>query len=1037
MSGIFIKVFNLAVTAGWFVLAVLLLRPLMKKSPKWINCLLWGIVGLRLVFPFSLESIFSLIPSAEPIPQNITMAPAPEINSGIGVMNEIVNPVISETLAPQVGASVNPMQIVIGVASYIWVIGIVLMLCYGAVSYILLRRKVRVSVKGEGNLYFCDDVDSPFILGVILPRIYLPSGMSGEALAHVLAHERAHLHRLDHIWKPIGFLLLSVYWFNPLLWIAYALLCRDIEAACDERVIKTMDTEAKKDYSRTLLACSLHRRRIMACPLAFGEVGVKQRIKSVLNYKKPAFWVIIAALVVTLVLSVCFLTNPASDVRDLLEPGSEWLCEDGALIVISIDNSVRMTGTLAFDHPFDDIVIRYRNEGNSVYAEMFKSGADKVDYDVNDDGLIGVNEYEDVLGERLILSGTVKARGDDFVLKVEEDVLGLGQKKLVFKKTKDSGNRTVKVPSSELYVNVLDCGSEKRGADVSFIQAKREGDDVVFVLKWKNRTFKTQIYGNSFEIYRYEGDELVALEHISYWNEAAVGVSAFSMSYPSFNITKHFDISALGKYRLVAGDAWVDFEVSILPASGISFPEHLGMIRQSGLYAVILNYGSDIEGMDAEFVAVPYLDGKNNGFSIYWTNNTGESYVVDPKFEISRYNGKEFVPLKDKSSAQDEATVVAPNAKEKHIYSITEHYDLNEKGRYRFTANGVWVDFELKTVKELYTGLDSSRGLDVYVWQMAQGSYSFALLPHSEEPLKYLPFDVPGLRAAEMREILATYDIDEEDIYIIPYQYSLSSYIGDYWHSTETAQKNMYIEIIRDMILGERVRSYYPNVIEHEIFDIDGDGNSEICEVGLGIDSKGFSIMIRACESGEPYEYKDYFYTEPMSAKFICSEDGVYRLGCKTEKGEIKVFDITIENGHVKLTENKSALGYFDQPHSKISLSEADYSNVDEIKIFYGSITNRNFFISYDGIKDFLNFVKQIEGEDPVAVSGYYGKNYVISFLNDHNEICSISILQDGNDAYLVAGVTNRYGNYIYAYKYKITNFTYGEIARSFGKYVK
>ena len=432
MSGIFIKVFNLAVTAGWFVLAVLLLRPLMKKSPKWINCLLWGIVGLRLVFPFSFESIFSLIPSAEPIPQNITMVPAPEINSGIGVMNEIVNPVISETLAPQVGASVTPMQIVIGVASYIWVIGIIAMLCYGAISYILLRRKVRVSLKGEGNVYFCDDVDSPFILGVILPRIYIPSAMSGEALGHVLAHEKAHLRRFDHIWKPLGFCLLAIYWFNPLFWVAYALLCRDIEAACDEKVIKQMDAEAKKDYSRTLLDCSMHRRRIMSCPLAFGEVGVKERVKSILNYKKPAFWVIIAALIVTLVLSVCFLTNPTSNVRELLEPGSEWICEDGALISISIDNSVRMTGTLAFDHQFDDIVIRYRAEGRKVYAEMFKSGADKVDYDVSDDGLIGVNEYEDVLGERLILSGTVKARGDDFVLKVEEDVLGLGQKKLVF-----------------------------------------------------------------------------------------------------------------------------------------------------------------------------------------------------------------------------------------------------------------------------------------------------------------------------------------------------------------------------------------------------------------------------------------------------------------------------------------------------------------------------------------------------------------------------------------------------------------------------
>ncbi len=907
MSGIFIKIFNLAVTAGWIVLAVLLLRPLMKKAPKWINCLLWGIVGLRLIFPFSLESVFSLIPSAEPLPQNITVTHAPEIHSGIGVMNNLVNPVISDSLAPQVGASVNPMQIVIEVASYIWLVGVALMLCYGAASYIILRRRVRASVKGEGKLYFCDDVGSPFILGVLFPRIYLPSGMSGDALDHVLAHERAHLRRGDHVWKPLGFLLLSVYWFNPLLWVAYALLCRDIEAACDERVIGMMDDEAKKDYSRTLLACSMHRKRIMACPLAFGEVGVKQRIKSVLNYKKPAFWIIIIALVATVIISVCFLTNPKNDVRDLLEPGSEWLCEDGALIVIIIDNSDRMTGTLAFDHQFDDIVIRYRNEGNSVYAEMFKSGADKVDYDVNDDGLIGVNEYEDVLGERLILSGTVKARGDDFVLKVEEDVLGLGQKKLVFKKTKDSGNRTVKVPSSELYVNVLDCGSDTRGANVSFVQAKREGDDVIFTLKWKNKSFKTQIYGESFEVYRYEGDELTALEPIGYWKERAMGVGAFSMTYPSFNITEHFDISALGKYRLVAGDAWVEFEVSDLPANGTSFPEHLGLIRQSGLYAVILNYGSDIEGMDAEFSAVSYMDRNNNGFSIYWTNNTGESYVVDPKFEISRYNGKEFVPLKDKSSVRDEATVVAPNAKERHIYSITEHYDLNEKGRYCFTANGIWVDFELKTIKELYMGLDSSRGLDVYVWQMASSLYDFALMPHSDEPIDHLPFGIPGASAAEMREILATYDIDEEDIYIIPYQNLVSNYIGDYWHHMQgedvTAQQNMYIAIIRDMILGEKVRAYYPKVYETEIFDIDGDGIDEICKVGLGIDSKGFSIAIRAYESGQPCEYQDVFYTEPMSLKFFTDSDGMTRLRGVREDGSVLIYDISIKNGHVELTE--------------------------------------------------------------------------------------------------------------------------------------
>ncbi|MBO5701178.1 MAG: hypothetical protein J6S71_01940 [Clostridia bacterium] len=1036
MSDIFIKIFNLAVTAGWFVLAVLLLRPLMRRAPKWINCLLWGIVGLRLALPIKFESIFSLVPSAEPLPQNIAMSPAPEIHSGISVMNDIVNPVISTSLAPQLGASVNPMQVLLEVAAYVWVIGIVLMLCYSAVSYILLRRKVRASVKSEDGVYFCDDVDSPFILGVIFPRIYIPSGMSGDALGHVLAHERAHLRRGDHVWKPIGFLLLSVYWFNPLFWLAYALLCRDIEAACDEKVIGMMDAEAKKDYSRTLLACSLHRKRIMACPLAFGEVGVKQRIKSVLNYKKPAFWVIIVALVATVILSVCFLTNPTSDVRDLLEPGSGWMYySDNSYISVTVDNSVKMSGTSMIGGEFYDIRIDYRKDGG-IYAEIFGQKTSSIKK--YDEYVAGINdENEESETERLLLSGKLKAHGDNVVLQIKEDAIGLGQEKLVFEKTRDSGNRTVKIPSSGLYVNVLDCGSEKRGADVSFIQAKREGDDVIFTLKWKNSTFKTQIYGNSFEVYRYEGEGLTALDFIGYWNEVATGVGAFSMTYPSFNITEHFDISALGKYRLVAGDAWVDFEVSNLPASGTSFPEHLGLIRQSGLYAVIINYGSDIAGMDAEFVAIPYLDGKNNGFSIYWTNNTGESYVVDPKFEISRYNGKEFVPLKDKSSAQDEATVVAPNGKEKHIYSITEHYDLNEKGRYRFTSNGVWVDFELKTVKELYMGLDSSRGLDVYVWQMAQGSYDFALMPHSDELIDHLPFEIPGLRAAEMREILATYDIDEEDIYIIPYQNLVSNYIGDYWHNVETAQKNMYIEIIRDMILGDRVRSYYPNVIEHEIFDIDGDGNSEICEVGLGIDSKGFSIMIRACESGEPYEYQDYFYTEPMSAKFICSEDGVYRLGCKTEKGEIKVFDITIEDGHVKLTENKSALGYFDQAHSKISLSEADYSMINRIMVNFKTPGHKKWLQSSAEVEKFLNFIKQIEAKDPESVSGTYGTYYMINFCHDHDEIYSISIFPEGDEVYLVAGVRESFLNYSYAYKYKIANFTYEEIAEFLGKYVK
>ncbi len=906
MSGIFIKIFNLAVTTGWFVLAVLLLRPFMKRAPKWINCLLWGIVGLRLIFPFSLESVFSLIPSAEPLPQNITTTPAPVINSGIGVMNNIVNPVISDSLAPQTGASVNPMQIIVEVASYIWVIGVALMLCYGAVSYILLRRKVRASVKSDGKVYFCDDVDSPFILGVILPRIYVPSGLGGEALEHVLAHERAHLRRFDHVWKPIGFALLAVYWFNPLLWIAYALLCRDIEAACDEKVIGMMDEEAKKDYSRTLLACSLHRKRIMACPLAFGEVGVKARIKSVLNYKKPAFWVIIAALVVTTALAVCFLTNPVGNVRELLEPGSEWLCEDGARISVTIDNSRRMSGMIMFDGRFDDIVIRYGNDGNKVYAEIFKSGIDDADYDSNGDGLVSPDEYSDVSTEHLILAGSLRARGDDFVLKIEEDILGIGEKELVFKKTKDSGNRTVKLPSDDLYVKVTDCGSEKRGADVSFVQAKREGDDVVFTLKWKNRTFKTQIYGASFEVYRYEGDELIPLEFIGYWKDVAIGVGAFSMAYPTFNVTEHFDISALGKYRLVAGDAWVEFEVT--DSLGFAFPYDIKFIG-NGLFASIIDFGCNTEDIAIDFRAIQYRSGTGRSFLIEWTNNTDSAYVIGPEFEVYLHDGKELIPLENKLAHETEDVVIEANFETSYSYMVTDHYDISAEGRYRFESNGAWVVFEVKPLYDIYTSFDASNGLDVYVWQMAPGGYDFAVMPHidAEKPDMML-WSMPGVNAAQMRDILAAYDIDDDDVYIVPWQNPLSSYLGSYWITREgedvEAKRAMYVEIIRDMLLGDKVREKYPSLLETDYFDMNGDGETDACSVGIGLDDGQFffTVRIRYLESNEK-EIFQRFDSEPMLLEFDGGSGKTFRLRGTMENGDVRLFEVSVKNGQIIIDE--------------------------------------------------------------------------------------------------------------------------------------
>ena len=247
MAAVFLKLLNLSISASWLVLAVLVLRLGSKRSPKWMNVLLWGIVALRLVLPFSIESALSLIPSAETVsPAAVQFAPAPTITSGVSVIDNAVNPSLSEHFAAVPGMSVNPLYVWTEIAGWVWLIGLGAMLLYALVSYLRLRRRVSVSLPIQENIYLCDAISSPFILGIVKPRIYLPSGLDEVQRQNVLAHERAHLARYDHWWKPLGFALLAVYWFNPLLWLAYALLCRDIELACDGRVIRTMDKSAVK-----------------------------------------------------------------------------------------------------------------------------------------------------------------------------------------------------------------------------------------------------------------------------------------------------------------------------------------------------------------------------------------------------------------------------------------------------------------------------------------------------------------------------------------------------------------------------------------------------------------------------------------------------------------------------------------------------------------------------------------------------------------------------------------------------------------------
>lgn len=319
METVFLKILNMSFTASFLILAVVLLRPFIYKLPKWINIALWGFVGFRLLCPFSFESVLSLIPSANPIPADITISATPHIKTNIEVLNSGVNEYIFQNLTPNVGDSVNPMQILFFVLTVLWVVGISAIIIYSLVSYIRLHKKVMVSSPLRDNIYICDNISSPFILGFVKPKIYLPAGLTAQQENYVISHEQAHISRRDHIIKPFAFLVLILHWFNPFVWVAYTLFCKDIELACDSRVVKTMSATDKKQYSSVLLDLSVPNRTFLSQPVAIGEVGVKSRIKSVLNYKKPTFWVILVGLIIAILVGALFLTNPtvANEVKDI------------------------------------------------------------------------------------------------------------------------------------------------------------------------------------------------------------------------------------------------------------------------------------------------------------------------------------------------------------------------------------------------------------------------------------------------------------------------------------------------------------------------------------------------------------------------------------------------------------------------------------------------------------------------------------------------------------------------------------------------
>ena len=590
MSEIFLKIINMSISASYIVLAVLLLRLLLKKAPKWITVVLWGIVAVRLVCPFSIESVLSLIPSAETVSPDIMMDRTPEINTGIPIINQVINPVISGSFTPDPGTSANPLQLWIPTFAVIWIVGIIALFIYTVISYAKVKRKIGTAVLLRENIYQSENVVSPFVLGIIKPKIYLPFNMNEKDMEHVVAHEMAHIRRKDHLWKPLGFILLTLHWFNPLMWLGYVLLCRDIELACDEKVIKELDHDARADYSQALLTCSVNRRMIAACPLAFGEVGVKDRVKSVLNYKKPAFWIIIAAIVACVAVAVCFLTNPPQKDDDTMSPhGDIYTDYEGVYITIkSIDKDEG--GQNIFNivwHNETDKEITY----GEMYTVEYKVGEEWMDTDFDEERYFNTIGYslrknktasKSYTAEHLDISkrGTYRfmvpfsvKEGDKYVsyktwaeFTVGND-FNLGASNLIYGFVPPASD------SDKLsYIYIRDFGCNVKDATIIFEKARFEDGKLIFDIHWTNEGSDNIDIGPDFEVYKYNGSTLEKLDHNGVWlyyreilpgkGMTVDGNSALvSERSSSYAISEHYDVLTPGNYRFEAHGAWVEFQI--------------------------------------------------------------------------------------------------------------------------------------------------------------------------------------------------------------------------------------------------------------------------------------------------------------------------------------------------------------------------------------------------------------------------------------------------------------------------------------------
>lgn len=570
---------NVSISATFLILAIVLLRFVLKKAPKSLIAALWGLVAIRLMCPFSLESPTSLVPSGETIPQEAIFSQ--ETQHDKFTLDIVTNPNYPETVTQEFKAPVSSAGIDLIQLEFVWLFGIAAMLLYALISYIIISKKTKPSIQLRDNIYLCDSIPTPFILGVIRPKIYLPSYMSEEDMSYVIAHETAHLKRKDHIWKPLGFVLLSIYWLNPAIWLAYILLCRDIELACDERVIKKMGTDIKKPYSQALINCSAPRKAIAACPLAFGEVGVKNRIKSVLSYKKPAFWVIIVAVILSIAVAVCFMTNPISVNYDRImnEQGFTITAQERALITLRVPLDKlpkKVTGEYSFSK--NEVIVYQHGKASHIYLEKIMPANTRDDQiwlifnirnkpDKNGFILSSVHKTYDGftggIGLKTGVSDSVKnyenavdqfSQGPDnqFGITMSKSVYETAQDYILISVYCDIIHYTNDRSFKNLYVKSQNASSTNPEIKADINNILTTDTSPYINVRWLNMSDKKLTIGEEFYIYRYENGKWVDCRKPSdidfLFDAIGYYIEAQSFCFKKYNLA-FIDLSHEGRYR--------------------------------------------------------------------------------------------------------------------------------------------------------------------------------------------------------------------------------------------------------------------------------------------------------------------------------------------------------------------------------------------------------------------------------------------------------------------------------------------------------